>query len=435
MVPSSIHQLSKEPRFWDDYFFGDWYCDKSEDWSSLSDSQEDPLNFNDLNLVRFPLGPDYFLTLNLSGGYVGLSFAGQTADPVQIAWDDTAHWHPHVLRWDELELACRLLALADPTLPHPGIPLLLLARFAPIVEDSADSAFPMTQSAWQTVGYRAERLAMRTKQFDRRGCGYEWKSEPPLGWTISQSDEYDRYPLYTLRSQENAEFPFKQWNDALADALKTYRDTVDQSWLSRSGATAKSLIREMLEQNSISKANLLADSLEAAGCRQQTILEGLRSGIAARICWIVELLADVPIGSFIVRHIGPTKFVFRPETKLTLNIPEPLDRYRAQLPSLADEITPSIDEALKSADIGWAKRAGFGCSTSYQNEVLVAATAEIKIILLGDFKQALPALQTELSRCPVPIGSWLLFKQAKQYRILELGPDRAWHEQPWPKIR
>lgn len=37
------------------------------------------------------------------------------ARPVELGWDDLAHWHPHTLRWSEADLLCRAVALADPT--------------------------------------------------------------------------------------------------------------------------------------------------------------------------------------------------------------------------------------------------------------------------------------------------------------------------------
>lgn len=39
-----------------------------------------------------------------------------------------------------LDLICKRVALRDPSLPHPGLPLLLLSRFAPITDsEKADN--------------------------------------------------------------------------------------------------------------------------------------------------------------------------------------------------------------------------------------------------------------------------------------------------------
>src|SRR4051812_12948402 len=118
--PEAFLALTQKPEFWRQFFFEMW----DEEFPELEGCR-----------LEFPVGEGSALTLDLdtSLSYFGLGLRHPgAAAPSEIAWDDQAHWHPHVLRWEELDLVCRVVALDDPTLPHPGLPLALLHRFTPI---------------------------------------------------------------------------------------------------------------------------------------------------------------------------------------------------------------------------------------------------------------------------------------------------------------
>src|SRR5579862_3894297 len=119
ILPQSLHPLVRMRRFWTDFF---WQTEPQDDGYPELESCT----------VELPVAEGYLLSLSLDPGlsYFSLRFASPGQEAVEIAWDDTAHWHPHVLRWQELELICRTVALQDAELPHPGILLLLLHRFA-----------------------------------------------------------------------------------------------------------------------------------------------------------------------------------------------------------------------------------------------------------------------------------------------------------------
>src|SRR5262245_39038856 len=112
-------------RFWTDYL----YLTEAED-----EDEDDPPEWD----VVFDVGARVGLLLSIEyGGEVTLFLrdAWVAVEPVQIAWDDEAHWHPHVFRWVELDNVCKRIASRSPDLAHPGIPLLLLFRFAPITSE------------------------------------------------------------------------------------------------------------------------------------------------------------------------------------------------------------------------------------------------------------------------------------------------------------
>lgn len=95
------------------------------------------------------------------GSYeLGITGPGST-EPAELGWDDLAHWHPHALRWSELDLICRAVAVRDPRLPHPGAPMALLCRFTAVFEDDdVDRAVAGVDAAYAALrpqgwdGYR-----------------------------------------------------------------------------------------------------------------------------------------------------------------------------------------------------------------------------------------------------------------------------------------
>src|SRR5262249_8588238 len=104
--------------------------------------------------LTFPLFARSSLSLSVDKhAYVSLVLREETGDAFEVAWADLAHWHPHVLRGPELDASGRRVAARSPAHPHPGIPLLLLYRFAPIAsEEDARLALPLLKGALDRVG-------------------------------------------------------------------------------------------------------------------------------------------------------------------------------------------------------------------------------------------------------------------------------------------
>lgn len=201
MLPPELGSRIHTAEFWREYLF----VDEDAPWR--------PWN------VIFPLGargPALHLSAEASGYLsLGLSVEGTT---VEVAWDDLAHWHPHLLRWAELDAVSRRVATEAPEYPHPGIALLLLARFAPLATaEDANMALPLLSAAWNNAGVQSPESRARLLQvLDFREARVRWRDVPSLGWCLEQDAQGDGPWLYSLRVQSNSEFPWRAWRDFTA---------------------------------------------------------------------------------------------------------------------------------------------------------------------------------------------------------------------------
>lgn len=167
------------------------------------------------------------LDFTCSLDYFSLDLLPGDGTQVELGWDDEAHWHPHVLRWDELELICKCLSVRDASFAHPGLALLLLCRWAPLTDtDDADHVLSLLRGAADRVGVTSPDLVHSLfARLDKRGNGFEWEHAPEQGWVLRQDNPLIpqkgfRYKtqLYTLRSPGNGDFPFAELNAMLRDA-------------------------------------------------------------------------------------------------------------------------------------------------------------------------------------------------------------------------
>jgi hypothetical protein len=343
--PQSIRDLAQRPEFWSQYFFETW-----------------GLEFPELEGCRleFPVGLDHALVLALDAGLyhfgLNLKHAG-SAEPTQIAWDDESHWHPHVLRWEELDLVCRCVALADPALPHPGLPLVLLHRFAPVcVDDRPEVIHPLIQEAYRTVGAFSEaQVTEMVHRYDRRQDRFVWRRSEPHGWFPYQDDEEGkRASLYSIRNPDNAVFPFDGLNAMFSAAQKRLTAAVDPKWLA---GDAGPIARSVAISGDVSGLPVLADALQEAGCDDGVILGSLRAtGSPARGCWVVETLLGLAPGELIARALGHTRRPDRVVYRFDMEIPtrDADGRFNREYRS----ITESLNEALQSAGLGSAQMYG-----------------------------------------------------------------------------
>jgi hypothetical protein len=227
----------------------------------------------------------------------------------ELGFDDQAHWHPHVLRVEELDWICRCAALSDFNLPHPGIPLLLLHRFAPICTDG-DFGFlsPMLKEAWRSLGgmseYDVEALLNRA---DLRRGEFHWNRSHEGDWTIHQDENPQlQVGLYSLRVAENGEFPFSQLRTLVYETEAACRAVIKPEWRSWNNCTAVEIAHRLAETRRMEGFPILADALEEAGCDHLAILAHLRDPMQpARGAWVVELLLEEPWGSVTNRLLSP----------------------------------------------------------------------------------------------------------------------------------
>ncbi|MFD0741263.1 hypothetical protein ACFQ1L_04365 [Phytohabitans flavus] len=139
-VPDALRTLSHDPAFWADYFF-----------RATPEADPEPAELR----ATFPVAGGYALVLDLDRAYGTYALGLRTpvsGEPIPMAWDDRSRWHPHGLRWPELDLVGRVVALDDPSLPHPGLSVALLCRFAPITaEDDAAAVRDLLGAALRSL--------------------------------------------------------------------------------------------------------------------------------------------------------------------------------------------------------------------------------------------------------------------------------------------
>jgi hypothetical protein len=208
LTPDLLARLHTS-RFWNDYLH---FTEPDEPLLS-GRSWEIPLD------LGASVGLDLAIDYGTSSATLLIRDFGERGVPIEVAWDDQAHWHPHVFRWTELDALCRRIAARSAEYPHPGIPLLLLYRFAPLTSESEYRAYrPFLEEGWATLAlFTADEIAGFIDRVDYRGQGVEWSHTIGLGWTVDQIDPSAERNLYSLRARGNAEFPFELWNTLMSE--------------------------------------------------------------------------------------------------------------------------------------------------------------------------------------------------------------------------
>jgi hypothetical protein len=421
-LPDALSAAVRVKRFWTDFL---WMTDAAFPEEGEEDERDYPA-FGTCHLV-FPAGP-HAVTLTFDDMHcsfsLGLLPAGEK-EPVQIGWDDQTHWHPHVLRWDELDLLCRCAALTDPSLAHPGPPLLLLHRFAPIcVGDDVDMIHPLLESAWRSLGLLSDaELSKLIEGADRRPAGFTWRRHDQRGWSLHQSEEDElasECGLYTLRNGENEEFPFAAWNELIAGATQLCERAVRPEWRTWDDGTVLRIARRVADTGDLAGAPVLANALEEAGCDHPTILQACRPPVeAARACWVVELLLGAERGSVIRRHFGPTKHKQRTVYRLSVTVPTLTRTF--VLPSRSGTpFASAVDRALGAQDLGGAQVTG-SSSTQNQASEEIETSDTVSVRILDDLERGLRVVREALLQAQAPPGT--VIRVTHPRRTIPLYPD------------
>lgn len=328
----------------------------------------------------------------------------------RLGWDDAAHWFPHVLRWEELDLVGRCAALHDARLPHPGVPLLLLARFTPIcVGDDVSAVLPLLDSAWRQVpAVRPEAATSHIESLDHRSHGFVW-SETDRGHMIDQDEatrRAQRFDLYSLRRNGSEDFPFEAMEQLRTSARQTIASTFGP-WLEgdRGGEVAR------LAEVAFTEADLtilpeLHTALEQSGCTNSTVLDACAAGadpVAA--AWVIESIVGGDPGALIRRGVGGTTRVIRTPHSLELVLPGP---------SSPDWRVWGLDERLRDLGIGSASP-----STSLSRDrgdgVIEVVESQASIKVRGDLGAAVAVIR-EVLEGEVPEGTALFELRGDQDR-------------------
>ncbi|MDR7276594.1 hypothetical protein [Catenuloplanes atrovinosus] len=230
-LPADVQSRLRDPGFWRAYLFEPQ--DEDDDlYDDLDEDDDEDASF----VVEFPVGDGYALVLDIDVSIRMVNLALRTPDSdetLELGWDDEAHWHPHALRWVELDLIARAAAALDPGLPHPGPVVALTSRFVvlaatepgdpddvgPLDEitrllDHAYGPPPAGAPWWPSADDLLDRI-------DGRGNGVVWRRDAVGDWTVDQ-DETDPagFALYSTRVP-GGEFPFARWRELLAAAAAT----------------------------------------------------------------------------------------------------------------------------------------------------------------------------------------------------------------------
>ncbi|GAA1656594.1 hypothetical protein [Actinoplanes couchii] len=191
-----------DPEFWRIYLFEE---DPSEDAPIV---------------VEFPVGGDYALVLDIALDIPQINLeirVPDSAEKLELAWDDQVNWHPDALRWTELDLIARATARLDPVLRHPGPVLALASRFVILGPDTdLDAVTPLMDAAAGPSRTRDWR-----HRADGRHNGITWASNEAGAWTVEQDEsKYTDRALYSTRTP-NGDFPLAAWQQLLTAAEST----------------------------------------------------------------------------------------------------------------------------------------------------------------------------------------------------------------------
>ena len=260
--------------------------------------------------VPFPVAAGYGLVLDLDlvtgDSALGLREPA-TSEPVQLGWAAAGGPHPAALRWWELELCARLIALEDPTLPHPGLVVALLSPFAPATPD--DDATEI--AAIREAAYRSLRRSVPAPE----PTGPEQTPLPLFAsedwWPAARGespqvlDEAAIAALTTpatlpLEVRGGSRFP----HQGLQALVRHTADRLSRHRREQCYAEAVPLARHIADTGDLRTVGQLLSTLTEAGCDHPTVLDALSEPLVpVEACWMVETLAGAEPGTLLRHHV------------------------------------------------------------------------------------------------------------------------------------
>jgi hypothetical protein len=292
-VSEALRRLSEDPGFWT----GDRVADTDDD--------------RELR-VTFPVTGGYALMfeMDLVSGErsVGLRTPASSA-AVQLGWSPADGPYPASLRWWELDLFARVIALDDPTVPHPGLVVALLAPFAPATAEDDETAI----AAMREAAYRSLRRAV--PEHDPEPFGPQqaplplfasddwWPAPPPVS---SQVLDEAAIAALTLPARARLEvraaprFP----REEIADCVRRSTALLHRLPAQPLYAATRPLARHIADTGDLRTVRDLLGALTEAGCDHPTVLDALSEPLVpAEACWVVETLAGAEPGTLLRRHV------------------------------------------------------------------------------------------------------------------------------------
>jgi hypothetical protein len=295
-VPEVLSRLSEDPAFWA-AMNGGATDEAAADWWPTGEFR-----------ISFPVAGGYGLVLDIDlttgDQHLGLRQPAAT-EPTQLGWAAPDRPHPAALRWWELDLCARVIALDDPTVPHPGLVVALLSPFAPATPDDHVEAITATRvAAYRSLNRRAPVAAPEVN-------GPEQAPLPlftePHWWPRSMRVLDDAAitarltpPATRTEVRGGPRFP----HDALEHLLRHAAQRLTRLPAAPEYADARPLARRITATGDLAQVPALVATLTEAGCDHPTVLDALSEPlVAVEACWMVETLAGVEPGTLVRHHV------------------------------------------------------------------------------------------------------------------------------------
>jgi hypothetical protein len=258
--------------------------------------------------VAFPVAGGYGLVLDIGPALdmaLGLREPA-SSEPVQLGWAPAGGPYPAALRWWELDLCARVIALEDPTLPHPGLVVALLGRFAPATPDDDRAEIAgVREAAYRSLrrDVPAPEPAVPEQPPLPLFAGADWWPAPPapspylldLASVAALSDPSPAGP----EVRGGPRFP----HDGLRELVRHAGARLNRGW-DRTYEDALPLARQIVRGGDLAPVPRLLHTLTEAGCDHPTVLDALSEPLVTlEACWMVETLAGAAPGTLLRRHL------------------------------------------------------------------------------------------------------------------------------------
>ncbi|MEV6303762.1 hypothetical protein AB0M02_30450 [Actinoplanes sp. NPDC051861] len=290
-VSEALQRLVLDPRFWS----GD-----------LTEADELPPHVR----VSFPVVDGYALVLDidLPSGERALGLRRPaSSEPVQLGWAPADGPYPAALRWWELEAFARVIALGDPTLPHPGIVVALLSPFAPATpEDDTTAIAAVREAAYRSLRREvppAEASGPEQAPLPLFSDDRWWPAPPVLSPRVLDEAAVAAMSAPAqvgLQVRVGERFPHEDLADLVRRASATLTDMPHQDWY----AETRPLARRIADSGDLAPLPALLGALTEAGCDHPTVLDALSEPLVPlEACWMVETLAGAEPGTLLRHHV------------------------------------------------------------------------------------------------------------------------------------
>jgi hypothetical protein len=290
-VSEALRLLSQDPAFWTGRIAG-------------TDGLPTRLH------VSFPVVGGYSLVLDVDlavgDRQLGLRRPA-SSEPVQLGWAPAEGPYPAALRWWELESFARVIALADPMLPHPGLVVALLSPFAPGgADDDPTEIAAVREAAYRSLrrdvpavvpgGPEQAPLPLFTDE--------RWWPAPPVpspqvldeAAIAALSAPADTRPQVRTASR----FP----HEDLSDLVRRTHTLLTLLPHQEAYAGTRALARRIADSGALAEVPALLGALTESGCDHPTVLDALSEPLVPlEACWMVETLAGAEPGTLLRHHV------------------------------------------------------------------------------------------------------------------------------------